>query len=144
MRTARWLALIGSLGLAASVVAAAPAAAHTARTTHPAPAAAAQRLLAQARSHPDGGVAASSSVRFDLVLSLRNATGAQALAREVSTPGSAQFHHYLTDAQWEARYGPAKAEVSRAASAELGMLPHSISTFGTVVRFSPARSFRKM
>jgi subtilase family serine protease len=114
MRTARWLALTGSLGLAASVIAAAPAAAHTA---HPAPgAAAAQRLQAQERSHPDGGVAASSSVSFDLVLSLRNATGAQALAREVSTPGSAQFHHYLTDAQWAARYGPTKAEVAKATS----------------------------
>jgi subtilase family serine protease len=120
MRTARWLALTGSLGLAASVVAAAPGAAsahslHPARTGHSGPNAAAVRSLqAKARSHPDGSVAATSSVGFDLVLSLRNATGAQALAREVSTPGSAQFHHYLTDAQWEDKYGPTKAEVAKA------------------------------
>ena len=31
---------------------------------------------------------------------------------------------------------------SRAASVALRMLPHSMSTFGTVVRFSPARSLR--
>jgi subtilase family serine protease len=120
MRTARWLALTGSLGLAVSVVAAAPGAAsahsvHPARTGHSGPDAAAIRSLqARERSHPDGGVAATSSVNFDLVLSLRNATGAQALARAVSTPGSARFHHYLTDAQWEARYGPTQAEVAKA------------------------------
>src|SRR5262249_41282694 len=34
-----------------------------------------------------------------------------------------------------------RGEVSSAASARFGMLPHSISTFGTAVRFSPARSF---
>ena len=53
---------------------------------------------------------------FDLVLALRNATGAQSFVREVSTPGSTLFHHYLTDAQWVARFGPTKAEVARAES----------------------------
>jgi subtilase family serine protease len=117
MRTARWLALTGSLGLAASVIAAAPgaASANPARAGHAAPDAAAVRALqAEQRSHPDGGVAAASSVSFDLVLSLRDPAGAQTLAREVSTPGSALFHHYLTDAQWAAKYGPTSAEVAKA------------------------------
>ena len=71
---------------------------------------------AQARSHPDGSVAASSPVSFDLVLSLRNASGAQAFVRAVSSPGSAKFHQYLTDAQWVSRFGPAKATVAKAES----------------------------
>ncbi len=55
-------------------------------------------------------------MRFDLLLTLRNASGAKALVRAVSTPGSREFHHYLTDAQWVSRFGPTKAEVARAVS----------------------------
>jgi subtilase family serine protease len=116
VRTARWLALTGSLGLTAAFVAAAvpgAASANSARAAHPSPNTA-SAVAAKERSHPEGAVASGSSVSFDLVLSLRNAVGAQTLAREVSTPGSALFHHYLTDAQWEAKYGPAKAEVTKA------------------------------
>lgn len=34
--------------------------------------------------------------------------------QQVSTPGSAQFHHYLTDAQWVSRFGPAQASLTKA------------------------------
>ena len=34
--------------------------------------------------------------------------------QQVSTPGSAQFHHYLTDAQWVSRFGPTQAQVTKA------------------------------
>jgi subtilase family serine protease len=34
----------------------------------------------------------------------------------VSTPGSALFHHYLTDASWDSRFGPTTAEVREAES----------------------------
>ena len=114
MRTVRWLTIAGSLTLAVSAVAAAPGIA----STHPAPhhARPGSVVFAQARSHPDGTVAANSRVSFDLVLSLRNAAGAQAFARDVSTPGSATFHHYLTDAQWQSRYAPARTTVRKAES----------------------------
>jgi subtilase family serine protease len=56
-------------------------------------------------------VAAASRVSFDLVLSLRNTAGAEELLQQVSSPGSAQFHQFLTDAQWEARFGPTPAQV---------------------------------
>jgi subtilase family serine protease len=79
-------------------------------------------------SRPDGKVAGASQVSFDLVLSLRNASGAENFAREVSTPGSALFHHYLTDAQWESRFGPTQAEVSKAES----WLRHEGFTVGSV------------
>jgi subtilase family serine protease len=71
---------------------------------------------AQERAHPAGAVPADSLVSFDLLLAMRNPTGAAAFTRRVSTPGSAAFHHYLTDAQWVSRYGPARAAVTKAES----------------------------
>jgi subtilase family serine protease len=66
------------------------------------------------RSKPAGHVASGSTVKFDLVLNLRDAAGAAAIAKAVSTPGSAQYRHYLTDAQWIARYAPTQASVASA------------------------------
>jgi subtilase family serine protease len=61
-------------------------------------------------------VAASSAVSFNLMLTMRSAAGAQALVRQVSTPGSAQFHHYLSLKTWVARYAPTAASVTTAAN----------------------------
>ena len=69
---------------------------------------------ASERAKPTGNVAAGSQVSFVLSLSLRDAAGAQALTTAVSTPGSAQYRHYLTDAQWTARFGPTQAAVTAA------------------------------
>jgi subtilase family serine protease len=69
---------------------------------------------AMERSHPAGSVPATAAVSFDLLLTLRNASGAQAFVKQVSTPGSAQFHRYLTDATWDARYAPTTAAATRA------------------------------
>ncbi len=115
MKAARWWALVGSLGLAAAGLGAmaGPAAAKP-TPVPPRKALHGSAPPAAARKHPAGGVAAASSVSFDLVLSLRNASGAQAFLREVSSPGSALYHHYLTDAQWESRFAPTKATVARA------------------------------
>ncbi len=71
-------------------------------------------LIAAARKHPAGAVARSAPVSFELVLKLRDAAGARALVRAVSTPGSASYRHYLTSAQWEARFSPPAAQVSAA------------------------------
>jgi subtilase family serine protease len=71
-------------------------------------------VTAKVRQHPVGGVARSSRVDFDLVLKLRDAAGAEALVRAVSTPGSPSYRHYLTTAQWESRFSPATSAVSRA------------------------------
>ncbi len=115
LRRVRWWAVATAAGLAASTA--------TAAGGIPAASAASSGARAQlsgsaapasARSRPAGQVASTSRVSFDLVMSLRDAAGAQALMRQVSTPGSALFHHYLTDAQWTASYGPTQAEVSAA------------------------------
>src|SRR5215469_13767093 len=118
MKHARWLALSASVGLAVSFAAAGTAAANAAAT-----AAQPHRIMlhgssvpASERAHSVGTVAARSTLSFDLVLKLRNASGAAAFVRAVSTPGSRQFHHYLSDAQWVARYGPTRSEVARAKS----------------------------
>jgi subtilase family serine protease len=71
-------------------------------------------VAAAARQHPVSAVARSSRVDFALVLKLRDAAGAQALVRAVSTPGSASYRHYLTAAQWESRFSPAASEVATA------------------------------
>jgi subtilase family serine protease len=71
---------------------------------------------ASERAHPAGQVAANTSVSFDLLLTLRNASGAQKFVREVSSPGSKLFHKYLKLAGWEAKFGPTKAELSGAES----------------------------
>ena len=116
MRAARLWALTGTGALTASVLAAVVPAAASASPTPSRVALRGSMTPAVERSHPAGKVAGTSSVDFDLVLSLQNAAGAQKLVREVSSPGSKMFHHYLSDAQWESRFGPTKGEVARAES----------------------------
>jgi subtilase family serine protease len=47
---------------------------------------------------------------------LRNAAAADALVTAVSTPGSAQYRHFVTQAQWIARFAPTSAAVASAES----------------------------
>jgi subtilase family serine protease len=116
MRAARWWALTGSGALVVSVMAAVVPAAASASPTPDRVALRGSLTPTVERSHPAGKVAGTSSVSFDLVMSLRNAPGAQKFVREVSSPGSKLFHHYLSDAKWESRFGPTKGEVARAES----------------------------
>src|ERR1022692_3398811 len=129
MKAARSWALTGSVGLAVSftVAVAGPAAASPTPTPHRV-ALPGSLTPARERSHPAGKVAAASRVSFGLVLGLRNASGARAFVRAVSSPGSPTFHHYLTDAQWASRFGPGKAAVAKAES----WLRHQGFTIGSV------------
>ncbi|MGO8958146.1 MAG: protease pro-enzyme activation domain-containing protein [Streptosporangiaceae bacterium] len=117
MKSARLLALAASVGLAVSFagVGAAVAGASTTPRPQTIPLRGSSVPTAE-RAHPAGTVAAKTRVRFDLLLTLRNASGARAFVRAVSTPGSREFHRYLTDARWVSRFGPTKAEVARAKS----------------------------
>ncbi len=69
---------------------------------------------AVAQSHAAGAVSGSSRVNFELVMKLRDESGAEALVRAVSTPGGAGYRHYLTAAQWEARFSPTAAQIAQA------------------------------
>jgi subtilase family serine protease len=113
MKAGRWIALTGAAGLALSFMA---GAATASASSHPAGRVALKgsAVPAQELAHKSGSVSARSTVSFDLSLKLRNAAGAARVAREVSSPGSKQFHHYLTDARWDALYGPSNASASAA------------------------------
>jgi subtilase family serine protease len=112
MKTARWLALTGAAGLIVSMASMAPAAA----AASPSPNGGLSRLQATIRQHKVGAVGKSAQVSFELVLRLRDAAGAQALLKAVSTPGSSSYRQYLTTAQWEARFSPTTSAVNTARS----------------------------
>jgi subtilase family serine protease len=73
-------------------------------------------VTATARKHAVGAVAKSARVSFELVLKLRDTSGAKSLVRAISSPGSASYRHYLTASQWESRFSPATTQVSSARS----------------------------
>jgi len=110
MNTARWWAITGAAGLLVSTAPLAAAAAS------PRPAGGLSSMEATIRQHEVGAVSESARVNFDLVLRLRDAAGAQALLKAVSTPGSSSYRHYVTTAQWEARFSPTASAVNTARS----------------------------
>ncbi|HTZ08999.1 MAG TPA: S53 family peptidase [Acidimicrobiales bacterium] len=64
------------------------------------------------RDLPLGAVAPGTGVRFAVVLAPRHPAAAAALALAVSTPGTAVYRHFLTPAQWEARFSPTRSQVA--------------------------------
>ena len=66
------------------------------------------------RSKPEGRVAAGTSVAFDLNLVAAQRRRRPGARQGVSTPGSAQYRHFLTQAQWIARFAPTQASVASA------------------------------
>ncbi len=61
-----------------------------------------------------GATPSSSPVDFSLVLKLHDSADAAALVKSVSDPTSSSYRHYLTTAQWEARFSPSAADVNQA------------------------------
>jgi subtilase family serine protease len=115
MKAARVWALTGSIGLAVSFTAVTAGQA----VAKPTPTRVTLRgslTPARERAHPAGTVAGTTTMRFNLNLKLRNAAGAKKFATQVSTPGSKLFHHYLTQKQWLAKYGPTSASMAAAES----------------------------
>ena len=115
MKAARTWALVGSVGLAVSFTAVAAGQA-VAKPTPNRITLRGSLTPAVERAHPAGKVSASSRVRFDLLLTMRNAAGARTFVRQVSSPGSRLFHKFLTRQQWIARYGPTNASIASARS----------------------------
>ncbi len=119
MKRGRWITLLAAAGLALSFLAGtATATASASVSSRPGARVTLQGSAAPAKELSDrtGSVSARSTVSFYLSLKLRNAAGATQFVRAVSSPGSKLFHHYLTDDQWAARYGPSKAAASAAVS----------------------------
>ncbi len=62
---------------------------------------------------PSGG----QGLDLDVVLAGQNAAGLAQTVDAVSTPGSPDYRHYLTAAQYAAQFGPSAAEVAQVSSA---------------------------
>ena len=108
------IAIMSALGIAAGI--ALPAAAPAGAAPQATVALAGTGSPAAASTATVGAVPAASPIDFELVLTPRSAAGAQQLATAVSDPASAQYRHYLTAAQWEARFSPTKAQVATVTS----------------------------
>ena len=63
-----------------------------------------------------GAAQSGVKVHFDVMLPLRNVDALEALVKAQSEPGSAQYHKWLTPAQFGAQFGPSKATVAGVAS----------------------------
>jgi subtilase family serine protease len=59
-----------------------------------------------------GATKSSASVNFGVVLKMRNQANAVATLKAVSEPGSASYGKWLTNAQFDARYAPARSQVA--------------------------------
>jgi subtilase family serine protease len=110
-RSKRLMAIVGVAGLSGMIMVAAQTASAATASRIPL---AGTLVTSAARQHPVGAVAKSAPVNFELVLKLRDAAGAQALVRAVSTPGTASYRHYITAAQWESRFSPTATQVNSA------------------------------
>ena len=65
-----------------------------------------------ASSAAHGAVSASTQLRLTVVLNLRDAAGAAALAASVSDPASALYRHYVSAAAFRDRFAPTTSDVS--------------------------------
>jgi subtilase family serine protease len=107
------LAALVSVGLVAgSALVAAPADAAGHRVAVPA-----ARPSWVAAAADQGAVDDATTVELQLALELPDEQGAKDFATAVSTPGTAQYRHYLTPSAWIDRFSPTQAAVDTVAQA---------------------------
>jgi subtilase family serine protease len=70
-----------------------------------------------ARAQP--AAAANRRVAFDVLLPLRHAAGLEGFVADLHNPSSANFHHWVSPAEFGLRFGPDAATVQQVASALL-------------------------
>lgn len=92
------------LGLTAVALPAAAASASTGR--HPLPGSTPRWL---SKAHKVGATPAGQQVSFGVLLKMRDPAGAAATLKSISDPASASYGHWLTSAQFRARYAPPAA-----------------------------------
>jgi subtilase family serine protease len=82
-----------------------------------------------------GALPGSTRLRFDVVLRPRNPGRLHALAVAVATPGSAQYRHFLSTAQFAAEFGPSPAAIGQAEAAlrSAGLTPGPVSANDLVI-----------
>jgi subtilase family serine protease len=79
-------------------------------------------------AHRAGAVSGSARLTVTVYLTPRNMAGLRSFLRDLYRPGSASYHHYLTPAQFHARYSPTTTTVSQVKS----FLSHAGLKVGTV------------
>lgn len=67
-------------------------------------------------SSPVLGAAPAADIEFDVVLNYRDAAGLASVDAAVSQPGNPLFRHFLTTADFNARYSPTPADVAKVSS----------------------------
>ncbi|HEY8764394.1 MAG TPA: Ig-like domain repeat protein [Solirubrobacteraceae bacterium] len=73
-------------------------------------------LVASGRAAGHGHHAGADVLDVNVGLGVRDSSGLDALIAAASTPGNPQYGHYLTQAQYMARYAPTSADVQAATS----------------------------
>ena len=62
---------------------------------------------------PVGELPKTQTLSLDLVLPMRNTIAFEELLSEIYTPGSAEYHHYLTPAEFTEKFGPTEADYAK-------------------------------
>ncbi len=114
MRHQGLIAKLASLSIGAAVVLGAPAVAGAAAS--PSPAVLQRSSPAATPATQVGTTPASTTIEFNVGLQLSDPAGAVAFERAVSDPTSPTYRHFLTPAQWERRFSPARSSVQAVTS----------------------------
>ena len=64
--------------------------------------------VANGRAQFVGQLPATQTLRFDIVLPLRDRAGLQAFVHEVQDPASPSYHQFLAPQEFTARFGPSQ------------------------------------
>jgi len=64
------------------------------------------------RAHDNGASPSAQTMNFGVLLGMRNQAGATATLQAISDPASPSYGHWLTNAEFDARYAPAKSSVT--------------------------------
>jgi kumamolisin len=93
-------------------------------------------VVSQGRSIAGGRHTANAVLRVNIGLTVRDSAGLDALIRAASTPGSSQYGHYLTKAQYLDRYAPTAGDVKavRAWARKQGLKVLGVSANNLIVR----------
>jgi hypothetical protein len=132
IRAAALASALALAGLAVSAAASAP----------PASVTIGGRPLTLSAATAVGGVAPTSRLALTLVLKSRDPAGLSALAAAVASPSSPSFHHYLTVAQFAARFGadPASVAALRVTLRGYGLHPGALAADGLSLPVSGSAS----
>lgn len=127
----RSLALVAAAALATAFASTAPADAAPSSVTIPGTA------PTQPAGASSSAVPGSQRLSFSVQLKMRDAAAAERLATTVSAPGSASYGHYLSPAQFNARFAPTVQQVG-AVSAYLSSAGIAVGSVPGNRRFVPA------